>query len=175
MQIKAIAKPLAAVGLALSMSLSPALASATVPTAGASTLSPSQTPAFMGGRLHGSTTQTQFIEGYGRITATINNDTGQVTTVHPDGSVTKTNIEVLAKDLQARLKDATPQQIAMVKATAQSRVSKEDVCPYLVTAVGTIHGFTWAEVLSMAAVNPAIAGIAALGEAFFWTWVGSHC
>ncbi len=51
--------------------------------------------------------------------------------------------------------------------------SKENVCSYVISAVGTVHELFWAEVLSIAAVHLGIAELAAFGETFFWTWVAS--
>lgn len=53
-------------------------------------------------------------------------------------------------------------------------VSKEDFCPNGVFAVGAVHQLPWVEVLSLAAVHLAIVVLSALGEGFFWTWVGNH-
>lgn len=178
--LKLPTKKIAAVGLALTIPLATttaANAEDNIPTTQtlATAFTPDQTPAIAGGELHGTTTQKADVEGYGTIVVTINNDTGDITEKHPDGSIQRTNITERARQLESVLKDATPQQQAELQASQESRISKEDVCPYLVTAVGTAHAMSWGKVLALAAVNPAIAALAALGEAFFWTWVGSHC
>lgn len=121
------------------------------------------------------TTQTVYVYGYGKVTSSYDESTGIITTTLPDGSVTQQKIEDIARALQTQLANATPEQRAMLVISAQDRISKADVCPYLVTAFGTLHTLSWAEVLTLAAVNPAVAALAALGEGLFWTWVGTHC
>ncbi|WP_151550195.1 MULTISPECIES: hypothetical protein [Corynebacterium] len=136
---------------------------------------PSEIPAFLGGELHGLTTQTLSVDGYGDIVATIDNDSGEITGTYPDGSTKTITARAAAQALQARLSDATPEQTANLQASMQERVTKEQVCPYLVGLVGSGHAYAWGQVLAMAAVNPAIALLAALGEGAFWVWVSTHC
>lgn len=136
---------------------------------------PLDTPAFLGGQLHGLTTQTLLINGYGEVTATINNDTGEITSTYPDGSTRTFSAEESAQDLQARFSEATPEQRDKLQASMEERISKEQVCPYVVSLVGAGHSALWGEVLLMASANPAIAVLAFLGENVFWTWVGTHC
>lgn len=57
----------------------------------------------------------------------------------------------------------------------EERVSKEEVCPYVVSLVGAGHTAAWGEVLALAAVNPGVAFLALAGETAFWTWVSTHC
>lgn len=60
-------------------------------------------PAALGGSQHGTTEQTLDIQGYGAITATLNNDTGLLTTTLPDGSTRTTSFEEAAASLQDAL------------------------------------------------------------------------
>ncbi|MFR9971615.1 hypothetical protein ACL1HL_13580 [Corynebacterium striatum] len=135
---------------------------------------PAETPAFLGGELHGLTTQTLSVDEYGEVTATINNDTGEVTTTYPDGSTKTITAEESAQALRARLNEASPEQIAGLQASMEERISKEQVCPYVVGLVGAGHTAAWGKVLALAAVNPVIAGLALAGETVFWTWVSTH-
>ena len=120
---------------------------------------------------HGLTTQTLSVNGYGDVTATINNDTGEITTTYPDGSTKTTTVEEGAKALQARFDEATPEQQARLRASMEERSSKKQVCPYVVGLVGAAHAEAWSKVLALAIVNPVIAGLALLGETAFWVWV----
>ncbi|OLT54290.1 hypothetical protein BJF89_17100 [Corynebacterium sp. CNJ-954] len=131
-------------------------------------------PAALGGSQHGTTEQTLDIQGYGAITATLNNDTGLLTTTLPDGSTRTTSFEDAATSLQDAL-DNPPADATSEISAVNLKFSKKDICPYVVSAVGTVHAGSWAAVLALAAVNPAVAALATLGEGFFWTWVGSHC
>ncbi|MBK4149274.1 hypothetical protein [Corynebacterium macginleyi] len=177
-----VAKGLAAAFIAVSMATvqAPAMAVQAAPSqtftgTRAVSQSPDETPAFLGGNLHGLTAQTLSVNGYGDVTATINNDTGEITTTYPDGSTKTTTVEEGAKALQARFDEATPEQQAKLRASMEERISKEQVCPYVVDLVGAGHAEAWSKVLALAAVNPVIAGLALLGETAFWVWVGTHC
>ncbi|AKE39580.1 hypothetical protein [Corynebacterium camporealensis] len=176
------AKSLAAAIIALSISLTqtPAIAVQAPPSqtlTGTRPVSqtPSEIPAFLGGELHGLTTQTLSIDSHGDITATINNDTGEVTSTYPDGSIKTVTVEESAQALQNLLNEATPEQVASLQASMEARISKEQVCPYVVGLVGAGHAAAWGKVLALAAVNPAIAVLALAGESIFWTWVSTHC
>ncbi|ERS42709.1 MULTISPECIES: hypothetical protein [Corynebacterium] len=177
-----VAKGLAAAFIAVSMSTAqtPAMAvqappSQTFTETRAVSQNPAETPAFLGGELHGLTTQTLSVDEYGEVTATINNDTGEVTTTYPDGSAKTITAEESAQALRARLNEASPEQIAGLQASMEERISKEQVRPYVVGLVGAGHAASWGKVLALAAVNPAIAGLAFAGETVFWTWVSTHC
>lgn len=177
-----VAKGLAAAFIAVSMSTAqtPAMAvqappSQTFTETRAVSQNPAETPAFLGGELHGLTTQTLSVDEYGEVTATINNDTGEVTTTYPDGSAKTITAEESAQALRARLNEASPEQIAGLQASMEERISKEQVCPYVVGLVGAGHTAAWGKVLALAAVNPVIAGLALAGETVFWTWVSTHC
>ncbi|MFS0254537.1 hypothetical protein ACL1C9_12870, partial [Corynebacterium striatum] len=133
-----------------------------------------------GGRLPFFPTQPGWISGVYQtgvtsVTATINNDTGEVTTTYPDGSTKTITAEESAQALRARLNEASPEQIAGLQASMEERISKEQVCPYVVGLVGAGHTAAWGKVLALAAVNPVIAGLALAGETVFWTWVSTHC
>ncbi len=175
-------KAVAAISIAVSMYTVPAQAMAAESSpqqtlAGTQPVSDnlSETPAFLGGELHGLTTQTLSVDGYGDIVATIDNDSGEITGTYPDGSTKTITAVDGARVLQDRLSDGTPEQIANLQVSMQSRISKAQVCPYVVGLVGTGHAFAWGQVLALAAVNPAIALLAALGEGAFWVWVSTHC
>lgn len=180
--MRKLPKSAAAILIAVSMSTIsvPAMAAESAPQqtlTGTQPVSgnPSETPAFLGGELHGLTTQTLSVDGYGDIVATIDNDSGEITGTYPDGSTKTITAKDAAQALQTHLNEATPEQIANLQASMQERVTKEQVCPYIVGLVGTGHAFAWGQVLAMAAVNPAIALLAALGEGVFWVWVSTHC
>lgn len=136
---------------------------------------PAETPAFIGGRLHGFTTQVLYVEGYGKVTATINNDTGEIRSTYPDGSTKTTTAEESVQALQTLLDEASPERRDDLQASMDDRISKEQVCPYVVGLVGEAHTALWLEVLKMAAVNPAIATLTGLGASVFWIWVSTHC
>lgn len=55
------------------------------------------------------------------------------------------------------------------------RISKDNISPNLATTAGTIYTMFCAEVLALAAVDPATAALAGLSEALFGTWTGTHC
>lgn len=177
-----VLKSAAAILIAVSMSTisAPAMAAESAPQqilVGTQPVSdnPSEVPAFLGGDLHGLTTQTLSVDGYGDIVATIDNDSGEITGTYPDGSTKTITAKDGAQALQAQLNDATPEQVSNLQASMQERVTKEQVCPYVVGLVGAGHSFAWGQVLAMAAVNPGIALLAALGEGAFWVWVSTHC
>ncbi|HAT1133112.1 hypothetical protein ACL1CN_13980 [Corynebacterium striatum] len=98
-----------------------------------------------------------------------------MTTTYPDGSTKTITAEESAQALRARLNEASPEQIAGLQASMEERISKEQVCPYVVGLVGAGHTAAWGKVLALAAVNPVIAGLALAGETVFWTWVSTHC
>ncbi|WP_459587407.1 hypothetical protein [Corynebacterium camporealensis] len=83
------------------------------------------------------------IDSHGDITATINNDTGEVTSTYPDGSIKTVTVEESAQALQNLLNEATPEQVASLQASMEARISKEQVCPYVVGLVGAGHAAAW--------------------------------
>lgn len=103
----------------------------------------------------------------GARTITVTNPDGATIKFGPDSSIWNGAANSMA------ISSAT--STSSVNAVSTFSVSKSDVCPYIVSAVGTIHGMTWAAALALAAVNPAIAILVGLGQGFFWTWVASHC
>ena len=145
-----------------------------------SVVSKADTPKVLGGEKGGFTEETLTVPNQGTLKASINNDTGNVTATYPSGEVSHTSLTEIAQQLQAAIQsDAFNEQGTQyglkMPHISVPHVSKEDVCPYVVSAVGAVHQLSWAEVLSLAAVHPAIAVLAALRETAFWTWVGTHC
>ncbi|CRH90213.1 Uncharacterised protein [Chlamydia trachomatis] len=136
---------------------------------------PSQIPAFAGGDLKGIKTSSVTIPNKGTVTVTINYETGTVIASNYDGTIKVFSGEELVSQLSNTMKNLDDEQRSYLLASAQSRISKSDVCPYLVSAIGTLHASTWQYALALVGVNPAIAVLVALGEGFFWTWVSTHC
>lgn len=76
--------------------------------------------------------------------------------------------------IAARFKIPAEQRQELVNG-AQLMITKHDVCPYLVAAIGYGHDAAWQAALKLVGVNPAIAVLVGLGFGAFWVWVYTHC
>lgn len=131
-------------------------------------------PIFLGGETGGETTESANVEGIGEITATIDNETGEITTTYPDGSVETISAGDAAKEvhtLETQNRTATPNNL-----TAQTAgLDPHKVCPYVVSVIGTGAGLSLGAVLAAIGINPIAGVIAAMGHGAFMTYVSNNC
>lgn len=139
-----------------------------------------EVPAFASGNKHGIVTDSITIDGNGKYSVVADLDSGEFTITNPDGTVTTTNGNDVAAQAQSFLERGVSEgkivgSISAEPGGYQTMGLKEDVCPYLVGAIGAGHQAAWRAALSLVTVNVAIAAVVSLGYWAFWIWVSTNC
>ncbi|WP_156844897.1 hypothetical protein [Corynebacterium maris] len=132
-----------------------------------------EAPIFLGGNEGGETAQSAYIEGIGEVWATINNETGIITTTYPDGRVEEITAGEVAVQLHALSTESQPVDLDGI--LLQANLDPFEICPYVVSIIGTGGTLSLGAVLAAIGINPLAGVLLTLGQAGFMTWVANNC
>lgn len=133
-------------------------------------------PAFAGGKLTGTVSETEMIEGFGKVAVTMDYSTGDGSITLPDG----TTQTFTGEDLIAGAKAIDESSIDTIQASSVQTYGltpgqSEQVCAQLTQWLGAGHTALWTAALSLMGVNPLIGVLVALGQGAFFAWVSTNC